>query len=133
MPDAVISCPKCTADLDKAIVYDVEVDACPRCGGLWLDAGEIQRLARLPDRELADLKVMLAQASEVTHLPGRKGLNCPACPGSLEERAMGPVQVDWCKRCRGFYLDRGELMQSVKTTRAGSAGEVLVAAARAWR
>ncbi len=45
MPDTTISCVKCNAELEKEIVYDVEVDVCRQCGGIWLDRGEIAALA----------------------------------------------------------------------------------------
>ncbi len=25
-------------------VYEIEVDTCPKCGGVWLDGGELQKL-----------------------------------------------------------------------------------------
>ncbi len=25
-------------------MYEVEVDTCPKCGGVWLDGGELQKL-----------------------------------------------------------------------------------------
>jgi Zn-finger nucleic acid-binding protein len=37
----LLCCVKCTSILDKSMVGDVEVDLCPKCGGLWLDYGEV--------------------------------------------------------------------------------------------
>lgn len=36
-------------------------------------------------------------------------MNCPRCNDSLIEQARSGVQVDVCPRCRGIWLDRGEL------------------------
>ncbi|HEX6629918.1 MAG TPA: zf-TFIIB domain-containing protein [Gemmatimonadaceae bacterium] len=34
-------CPKCGADLTERELHHVKVDFCPECGGMWLDAGEL--------------------------------------------------------------------------------------------
>lgn len=37
-------------------------------------------------------------------------MNCPRCPETaLEERERDGVTVDGCRKCRGIWLDRGEL------------------------
>ncbi len=135
MPDATIACVKCNAELEKSIVYDVEVDVCRQCGGIWLDRGEIAALASIPDSELAELRAthgQLAPAPARASKPA-KLLRCPACPGTLEERLIGPVRVDFCKRCQGFHLDRGELDHAVQAARSrgASAKHVLAMAAKA--
>ena len=39
-----MKCPKCGMDLHTLERGSVEVDACFSCDGLWLDAGELERL-----------------------------------------------------------------------------------------
>jgi len=34
-------CPVCNVYLLKSIRENVEIDCCPRCGGIWLDHGEL--------------------------------------------------------------------------------------------
>lgn len=37
-------------------------------------------------------------------------MQCPLCPdSSLEPKFVGATEVDICPRCRGIWLDRGEL------------------------
>ena len=37
-------------------------------------------------------------------------VNCPLClDAPLEPKFVGPTEVDICTRCRGIWLDRGEL------------------------
>lgn len=36
-------------------------------------------------------------------------MNCPRCEGPLDERVRDGVTIDVCARCRGIWLDRGEL------------------------
>ncbi len=133
MPDAAIACVKCKSELEKSIVYEVEVDVCPRCGGLWLDQGEIAMLAAMPDRELADLRALHLQPKAAPPPAVKGALRCPACPGTLKEITLGSVLVDYCNKCHGFHLDRGELDQAVRMARqkGGNARQVLALAAKA--
>jgi ribosomal protein L37AE/L43A len=39
-----VHCPKCEGSL-KAVSYEgVQIDRCEKCNGVWLDAGELERL-----------------------------------------------------------------------------------------
>lgn len=41
-----MNCPLCTdVHLDVTFHGGIEVDICPRCRGIWLDRGELDRLA----------------------------------------------------------------------------------------
>jgi len=44
-------CPACSIELLPSLREGVEIDCCPRCGGIWLDHGEL-------------LKIILAYPSE---------------------------------------------------------------------
>jgi hypothetical protein len=37
-------CPADGATLAKEIAHSVIIDRCPTCGGIWLDAGELERI-----------------------------------------------------------------------------------------
>lgn len=39
-------CPRCGAKLASRTEHEVPVDECPACGGLWLDNGAFETLAR---------------------------------------------------------------------------------------
>lgn len=43
---AHMRCPKCGTRLNSHTLHDVSVDECPSCHGVWLDAGELEALAR---------------------------------------------------------------------------------------
>ena len=40
-------CPHCTVDLLMADRQGVEIDYCPKCRGIWLDRGELEKLVEL--------------------------------------------------------------------------------------
>ncbi|MCE4613066.1 MAG: zf-TFIIB domain-containing protein [Desulfurococcales archaeon] len=37
-------CPLCGVELKPRIVYEIEVDYCVKCHGVWLDGGELNKL-----------------------------------------------------------------------------------------
>jgi Zn-finger nucleic acid-binding protein len=113
-----LTCVKCTSVLDRANFEGLEVDLCPRCGGLWLDRGEITRAARLPDTELSRLRSLLVEGGGPPALPTDDKVPCPACDGTLAEVQLGKVHVDYCSSCHGIFLDRGELEEALTAVRA---------------
>jgi Zn-finger nucleic acid-binding protein len=115
-----LCCVKCNSILDRAAFEGLEVDLCPKCGGLWLDRGEITRAAKLPEQELTRLRTLLTGAKGPPPLPTENKAPCPACPGSLAEVLLGAVHVDYCNKCHGIFLDRGELQAAVEAVRAKS-------------
>ncbi|HZL18398.1 MAG TPA: zf-TFIIB domain-containing protein [Polyangia bacterium] len=119
MSDATnICCVKCNSILDKATFQGLEVDLCPKCGGLWLDRGEIARAAKLPEKALAHLRSLLTGQPGPPPVPTESIAPCPVCPGSLSEVMLGAVHVDYCGKCQGIFLDRGELEDAVAAVRA---------------
>lgn len=43
---AALQCPKCDGRLQPLMFEGVELDACDKCGGVWLDANELAALTR---------------------------------------------------------------------------------------
>ena len=41
-----MNCPRCSEELVQKHRSGVEVDYCPRCKGLWLDRGELEKIAQ---------------------------------------------------------------------------------------
>lgn len=44
-----MKCPKCGADLASEDYQGVQIDRCPECHGVWLDAGETEQLMKKDD------------------------------------------------------------------------------------
>jgi len=128
-----LTCVKCNSILDRATFEGLEVDLCPRCGGLWLDRGEITRAARLPEAELVRLRALLTDSGGPPPLAAESTVPCPACAGELSEATLGKVHVDYCETCHGIFLDRGELEEALIAVQARdkrtTAQQLVVAAA----
>jgi uncharacterized protein with PIN domain len=39
-------CPRCDGTLKESKVEDVTIDTCEKCGGVWLDSGELEQLTK---------------------------------------------------------------------------------------
>ncbi len=39
-------CPRCDGNLKESKVEDVTIDTCEKCGGVWLDSGELEQLTK---------------------------------------------------------------------------------------
>jgi Zn-finger nucleic acid-binding protein len=90
----------------------VEIDHCLSCGGIWLDAGEIELL--LQDKQMAIN--LQSQLGERKTMKSEKR-KCPICLERMEQVDVGeshPVRIGHCRKNHGLWFDRGEL-QSVLT------------------
>ena len=41
-----LKCPKDGYDLASSVYHGVQIETCPHCGGMWLDAGEVEAVSR---------------------------------------------------------------------------------------
>ena len=41
-----MDCPRCTGKLHAEVYDEVNIDRCDTCGGIWLDAGELEILTK---------------------------------------------------------------------------------------
>jgi Zn-finger nucleic acid-binding protein len=39
-----MKCPRCDGDLKESKFDEVSIDTCGKCGGVWLDSGELERV-----------------------------------------------------------------------------------------
>lgn len=47
---AALQCPKCDGKLQGVMFEGIEIDTCDKCGGVWLDAGELPALTKRDDK-----------------------------------------------------------------------------------
>jgi Zn-finger nucleic acid-binding protein len=70
------------------------IDVCIGCGAIWLDAGELE------------LKGGKLPPGGVEYKGDRR---CPRCDVAMLVRPSRVVELDVCPKCRGIFLDPGEL------------------------
>jgi uncharacterized protein len=47
-----IKCPRDGGELEERAFQNLKVDVCPKCNGVWLDAGELEMAMLLPREEV---------------------------------------------------------------------------------
>jgi uncharacterized protein len=104
-------CPDCATPMRQQSCYDIVLDACDRCAGIWFDEGEIGRLMRRERAALLNIdeQVIPEIKRRETRLSGRV---CPDCMENLQGYLYmhsSPVELDACARCNGVWVDDREL------------------------
>lgn len=112
-----MTCAGCKADMTEVVVDGVTIDRCPRCGGVWLDAGEAEELAKATKPGKDALKrrkyELLRQWRTSPVDPRPTDRECPRCGAALSRanyKDIPGLHVDHCAKAGcGLYLDKGEL------------------------
>jgi Zn-finger nucleic acid-binding protein len=106
-----MDCFRCRQAMRKGHRDGVLVDVCENCGGLWLDAGELEAMERKEAQERGEL---IRQARQELTEESRQVLKvvdlCPKCQVvKLKQIVKRGVQLDYCPNCKGLFFDDREL------------------------
>ncbi len=105
-----MNCPRCKRPFGTRKVGQTEVEACDRCGGLFLDRGELDRVAA-PHQ--GDLEFSTVHGDSHQHEDAYGPTPCPRCDGvtmdKVEFNIYTNIILDHCPRCSGFWVDGREL------------------------
>ena len=111
-----MQCPNCKQALTGLDYEGVHIETCPKCGGDWLDAGELESIVRARQRRFNEQEcIAVAQAATIkgvklTSLD--RHLTCPQCGATTHPINYGDdtgLIIDKCGACGGVWLERGEL------------------------
>ncbi len=87
---------------------DVEIDYCTDCGGIWLDAGELELLLGQPERAK-----QLLVSFKIDSKSAERTRKCPICDKKMQKIIVGQSKpallIDKCRRGDGLWFDKGEL------------------------
>ncbi len=104
-----MNCPKCkNREMKRETWEGTEIERCPRCRGMFLDPGELERMLLSQEAEGADSPEFSAISDKHDMVTGY----CHRC-GKEMEPYMGPrnMRLDRCPECGGVFLDQGELAE----------------------
>ena len=103
-----MDCPVCTNAMITLELEEVEIDYCTDCGGIWLDAGELEMLLGEPEKA----KQLLA-SFKIDNASTEKPRRCPICDKKMYKVIVGASKptllIDKCRRGDGLWFDAGEL------------------------
>ena len=112
-------CPACEKTMLILEYKGIDLDHCPACGGVWLDAGELGLLLHGTPEPPAGLALANAR-------PGTR--RCPRCPRKMNTGHFpnSTIEVETCPALHGLWLDRGKLV-ALAREQAEKAGDDAVA------
>jgi len=119
-------CPDCKIELDKAIFYNVEVDYCKKCLGVWFEDEELRWVKDKKDKDLNWFDIDLWRDKTKFEI-SRGNRICPVCRMPLYEVEYdkSKTKVDLCNLCRGVWLDRGEFKRIMEYLKERADYEIL--------
>lgn len=99
-----MKCPRhYAAQLERRVLKGIDVDQCPLCTGIWLEAAELKRVLCAMDHPTRD------PMSAPTCAEDEAPMRCPHCGAVAVLVAMPPVRINVCSACQGVWLDAHEL------------------------
>jgi membrane associated rhomboid family serine protease/Zn-finger nucleic acid-binding protein len=108
-------CPVCSIPLKQVKTRSAVVDMCPRCKGIWFDAGELVDFVKPLSQsdKVSPEKIKLFKRRNVRPLYKFKEKNrlCPRCGKKLQTfnySCDSNVFLDRCSECGGIWADKGE-------------------------
>jgi len=101
-------CPKCEiVELVRQVHGKISVDLCPKCDGVWLDKGELDKIAHPHQGDLEYCSLGNEAMDKISDS------RCPSCPDAHFDKihfiSYSDIIIEHCSTCGGFWLDRGEL------------------------
>jgi len=116
-------CPVCENPMVVLELDQIEIDHCLHCGGIWLDAGELELLLE-SDEDRARLRDFLIEDDSVNE----KKYSCPICNKKMKKVFVGEekkILIDQCKRNHGLWLDKGELEDVIELSTQNREGKII--------
>ena len=108
------TCPRCQGSLSTTSMGIVEIEICSGCGGMWLDANELEIVVEkaqsmLSHKELPAVKDVEASTEKDIDM------KCPKCIDTSLRAFIyafdSGIELDKCPLCKGLWLDKSELEQ----------------------
>lgn len=106
--EKTLYCPKCLGvALVERMHSGVLIHECPCCSGIWLNKGELNRIAHPAEGDLEYC------SKEDIAEDRSSDFACPLCPNVMMKKvnfiSYSDIAMDYCEKCEGLWLDRGEL------------------------
>jgi uncharacterized protein len=107
-----VKCPRDQQETETRVVEDAEVELCPQCGGMYLDRGELNKVA---GETAGDLEFSTIDQDAFQHDDDSGPIHCPKDPDVLMKKVEfvtgTNIILDFCERCLGFWIDGRELVR----------------------
>lgn len=119
-------CPQCKTKLEKSIFYNVEVDYCPDCLGIFFEENEFTQAKDERDKELRWLDIDLWKDKDKLKVNKHHWI-CPSCQVPLYKVNYNDsqIKVNVCNVCKGIWLERGDFKKIIAYLKKKADYEIL--------
>src|ERR1043166_3033266 len=104
-----MNCPHGDSPLETKDINETTVRTCPKCGGMFLEHGQLNQVA---DKTPGDPEYSTVDLDAGRHGDDYPTINCPrgnAPMAKVDFNVDSSIILDYCQTCHGFWLDGGEL------------------------
>ena len=101
-------CPDCETAMIVLDLDGVEIDYCHKCGGCWLDDGELELIACRATDSPEEIGDLIRRGRD----GGWTGQRCPMCRCRMRESVAGqgrPIRLYRCPRGHGLWVASAEM------------------------
>ncbi len=103
-------CPACGNSLNLHSIFSMEFEGCPKCKGIWLIKDELRQLKnKVEGGSLRWLNEEIENMEKTSVISTKRF--CVKCKTARMVSVIfgkSSILIDWCQRCHGMWLDRGE-------------------------
>lgn len=102
-------CPRDQIETRKTTLHGAVVELCEKCGGMFLEKGELNRVAGPTE---GDLEYSTVDLDSFQHEDGLGPMVCPrdgVAMKKVEFNIETGIILDYCETCHGFWVDGREL------------------------
>jgi len=96
--------------MKQEVAGDITTEVCPKCGGVFLDKGELNILATGIKGDIE-----LCSIDNDFHEDRFQQRSCPKCESQQMTKVnllrLSDLIFDYCWKCEGFFLDMGEIQE----------------------
>ena len=96
--------------MKQDVAGDITTEVCPKCGGVFLDKGELNILATGIKGDIE-----LCSIDNDFHEDRFQQRSCPKCEAQQMTKVnllrLSDLIFDYCWKCEGFFLDMGEIQE----------------------
>ena len=104
-----MNCPRDGASLETRTVDETPVNTCPKCGGMFLEHGQLNRIAGPTP---GDLEFSTVDLDSLQHDDAYGPIECPrdhVRMAKVDFNVDSSIILDYCATCGGFWVDGDEI------------------------
>ena len=108
-----MQCPKCKSDMEDVEIYEVIIQRCTLCKGMFFDRAKHEYLKDLEDADEID-----TGDPDIGKAFNKKDdIHCPECFSPMIKMVVADQHHIWyekCSKCYGVFFDAGEFSDYVE-------------------